>query len=405
MNQLINDCDSSQQHYCVTMSLLPDTLINSRCHCAVVGYVSNVNDILKLRIRLELVSSDVSSDESRYFDVELHSAYPTSSCTSTITASTESVSTSGNENNNNGDMTEINVEKEWKEDYDVDEEWIEDLDESDSESVIIEDGEWTDGCDESDSGETPHKEKYCNKAEYDVDEIEFGESKNHNGDDEYDEGNKKLKKKRMNLKKRKRPNKAVRKCPLNQALVSQQTISIERGYQQRKSVLGFIASDLRKHILSQYSMMMKLKIPRSLRMSHRCYNPTPLILLSSRLIDKYIDFNNAIILHNPTQPLTVSSEIYYSSAPYHVGKNLTENGYSIHDPNKVIKVERNRKKKIALLARWDELRNIVMEMNEQFLPIYIPDCTSMKEPKEGHLVGTYLLIMFGSNMQDRHLPN
>ena len=55
-----------------------------------------------------------------------------------------------------------------------------------------------------------------------------------------------------------------------------------------------------------------------------------------------------------------------------------------------------------MLARWEELREIVLEMDEQFLPIRIPD-VSLRDTSESHLVGTYLLIMFGTNPHDKYL--
>ena len=72
MNSLSNSGESSSQKYCVSVTMFSNNMSNSECQNTVIGYVNNVNEIQKMRIGLELVSSDEIGNQSKFFDLVLN---------------------------------------------------------------------------------------------------------------------------------------------------------------------------------------------------------------------------------------------------------------------------------------------------------------------------------------------
>ena len=72
------------------------------------------------------------------------------------------------------------------------------------------------------------------------------------------------------------------------------------------------------------------------------YNPFPLIIISARMVEKCISFDNTIILYKPTLEVESLFHIYYQQHPF-IGCNIPKKVLSQYESG--IKIKSLRKKK------------------------------------------------------------
>ena len=126
----------------------------------------------------------------------------------------------------------------------------------------------------------------------------------------------------------------------------------------------------------------------------KMYDPVPLIVVSGRYVQKYIGFDNCVILNHPRIDPETKKDIYYEINPSHIGKNVDKD--LMNQFEKGIKVQKIPNKRLALITPKNAFLQAIKSLAIDFVDIELPcgggtKCKSLKFKKD------YILIMFASN--------
>ena len=144
-----------------------------------------------------------------------------------------------------------------------------------------------------------------------------------------------------------------------------------------KNMQKQIKLNLKNCIIAEYLLMKKI-VPKKRVKTILGYNPTPLIIISSKLIDEHIGFSNTIILKQPRFSNQKRNEIVYDADPLHIGLHLqmykdskaqTMVKYDPYQNGSAMSIHNVPAKKVLLVAKWSELKPLIDDMKEFMLPI------------------------------------
>ena len=128
--------------------------------------------------------------------------------------------------------------------------------------------------------------------------------------------------------------------------------------------------------------------------------PTPIVTLSFKMISKYINFDNTIILQNPRFDCPKSNDLIYDKQPIHIGSNISS--HNLGKPNIVVKLSKLKNKRLTLLIEKQQFFNIIKKKgSKNVIEIKIPDTTVLSNkdinliPK--NLQKDYVLLLLASN--------
>ena len=134
------------------------------------------------------------------------------------------------------------------------------------------------------------------------------------------------------------------------------------------------------------------------------YDPIPLLIISSKVVDKYITFDNVIILSNPqieTKTRKNSFNVHYDSTPNHIGINLRS--YSQTQYNDGVDIVVIPRKKVAILVKRNEFcTNVLSKSSKFFIELKLPD-SGIRECDNSEFINDYVLISFASFEKDKSI--
>ena len=128
--------------------------------------------------------------------------------------------------------------------------------------------------------------------------------------------------------------------------------------------------------------------------------PTPIVTLSFKMISKYINFDNTIILQNPRFDSPKSNDIVYDIEPFYIGSNIAH--HNLSQKNIVVKLSELKNKRLTLLIEKQQFFNVIKKKgSKKFLEIKIPDATILSN-KDLNLIPNklqkdYVLLLLASN--------
>ena len=156
------------------------------------------------------------------------------------------------------------------------------------------------------------------------------------------------------LKKRRKSNKKCKQrnctsCLLQSNHCSKHKLNKENDINSFNRLKSLIVGKIYKDILSRSSQSDRKGVEVK-------YNPFPLIIISARMVEKCISFDNTIILYKPRFEVESSFHVYYQHHPF-IGCNIPKKVLSQYESG--IKIRSLRKKKIALLTPRNSFVEII----------------------------------------------
>ena len=186
---------------------------------------------------------------------------------------------------------------------------------------------------------------------------------------------------------------------------------ISKNNKSKSQLSRYIIAKKKLHIMSQYILnylSSKIKDDITFHLKNISTNqhkllefvPTPIVTLSFKMISKYINFDNTIILQHPRFDCPKSNDLIYDKQPIHIGSNISS--HNLGKPNIVVKLSELKNKRLTLLIEKQQFFNIIKKKgSKNVIEIKIPDTTVLSNkdinliPK--NLQKDYVLLLLASN--------
>ena len=186
---------------------------------------------------------------------------------------------------------------------------------------------------------------------------------------------------------------------------------ISKNNKSKSQLSHYIIAKKKLHIMSQYILnylSSKIKDDITFHLKNISTNqhkllefvPTPIVTLSFKMISKYINFDNTIILQHPRFDCPKSNDLIYDKQPIHIGSNISS--HNLGKPNIVVKLSELKNKRLTLLIEKQQFFNIIKKKgSKNVIEIKIPDTTVLSNkdinliPK--NLQKDYVLLLLASN--------
>ena len=124
------------------------------------------------------------------------------------------------------------------------------------------------------------------------------------------------------------------------------------------------------------------------------YDPVPLVVISRKMVNTYLSFDNCVILNNPRLDGQSMKDICYDAQPKFVGKNLQKFKLDFMQYGRGIKLYSVTNSRAAILVSLSNLQPILDKSKKNFLKIIIPDYNVTDIEDENEFEDRYVLIMF-----------